>query len=626
MKRTMKKHVSLLLAVLMLLTSVGFNVIAAGEHTHIPDTDNAVVVNPTCTDKGYTEVFCLVPGCGESLYKTNYTEALKHTYSDCKYEETENGYYKYWECTRQYTVKGEVKSCDAKKYETEADGTTKTLYCKVSFVNNRVTASYDPEIKYTDVAATFKDEELYSCFVKRGEPVEYEGLIVPFREKTVEYGEYESLGWTTEDVEATAEENLTEAKCVDLATITATYEGRDIVLYPVFAGLNTRYTVIFYNYNNDKITNPQPVDHGTPAKYSDPTGKLYPTPTKDEDIVNYYEFSGWSANMAQTEGVSNDVIESTPIYGDAHFYPAFKPVAKRYTLEFYDETGENLLTYKNKDAVFENINIDTNFYTKGGAYEDIVDLTKTKREKASDKTYYYVWTGNWRVLRGDDTLGSIVNFNDFEVFADEIINEVDKDGNPVYIGDLPEGYTAKDQPNKEPKKIIRLVPVFERRLRVYSVDIEMQIPYGEDNDYYRGDAVVHVTANNNQLVASGKTDANGKFRCRLNYQVPFTVTVATADGKYLGNAIISDLIKPLNDTGDENIEAEINKCRVDMQLNPEYETHCSCIHHNALLQPIFVRILNILYTFFNVKYVCCYDMASTIGPLLDYVDDTGNII
>ena len=137
---------------------------------------------------------------------------------------------------------------------------------------------------------------------------------------------------------------------------------------------------------------------------------------------------------------------------------------------------------------------------------------------------------------------------------------------------------------------------------------------------------MHCRGTYRQLVASGKTDANGKFRCRLNYQVPFTVTVATADGKYLGNAIISDLIKPLNDTGDENIEAEINKCRVDMQLKPEYETHCSCIHHNALLQPIFVRILNILYTFFNVKYVCCYDMASTIGPLLDYVDDSGNII
>ena len=55
-----------------------------------------------------------------------------------------------------------------------------------------------------------------------------------------------------------------------------------------------------------------------------------------------------------------------------------------------------------------------------------------------------------------------------------------------------------------------------------------------------------------------------------------------------------------------------------MKLNPEYETHCSCIHHNALLQPIVVRLFNILYSFFNVKYVCCYDMYSTIGPLLDY--------
>ncbi len=631
MKRTTKKQLALLLAVLMLLTSVGMNAVAVGEHQCYTNQNNPEyynVVNPTCDEQGYTEYLCVI--CKEVVSVGDYTNALGHQYGEANYELTTDGsaYYKYYECTREYTKNGVVvEGCDSRIYETEDDA--RTIYHRVSFVNNKVTESYDATITYTNVAkAPFAEKELYSCYVKHGEEVIYEGTINPYREKTVHYGEFKCIGWTTNaGLEATAIKNLTGEDCVDLKTVTADLNKADLVLYPVFEGIGKAYKVVFYNLEGENITWAQDVNHGGCPKYSNPQGELYPNPRKAEDVANYYQFNGWSAKLKQIEGVPTEEIESTPIYDEVHYHPTFKPVAKKYIIEFYDESGENLLAIgEDEYAVFEGINLKENFFKyDSGVYKNLLDLSLIEREKDSDKEYRYIWAG-WQVLRGDDTKGTKivtidkygkVNFNGFgNIVAKDVINVVDEEGNTVYLeGELPEGLVAEGQPNQEPKKVIRLVPVFEKKLESYAVDIEMQLPNSEDSGYFKGDADVHIVDRNGQLAASGKTDADGKFRCRLNYRTPFTVTVATYDGKYVGTTTITELIRV---SAVEDVEAEINKCRVVMQLNPEYETHCSCIHHNSLLQPIFVRILNILYTFFNVKYVCCYDMYSTIGPLLDY--------
>lgn len=635
MKRTMNKHLALLLAVLMLLTSMGINVIAAGEHEHKTNANNPEyynVVNPTCTTQGYTEYLCVF--CNEVVSTGEYTKALNHLLGEDRYEKVEGGYNKYQKCTRQYTKNGVVVGeCSFRSYEMENG--EKTLYHKVTFINNKVTQEYDADITYTKVAKTFKDQELYTCYVKHGDEVSFEGKISPYREKTVHYGKFKCIGWSTDStLEATATKNLTLDDCADLSTITAELKDADLVLYPVFEGIESVYQVVFYNLESN-ITWPQDVNHGSCPKYSDPYGVLYPNPKKAETVKNYYEFNGWSPRSNQTEGVPTSLIESTPVYDSVHYHPTFKPVAKRYAIEFYDEGGKNLLNFgENGYAVFEGVNLDENFFTHdSGVYKDILDFSLTQREKQSDKEYRYVWAG-WRVLRGDGTAGTRLvtmdkygnmSFNGFSgIVAKDIINVVDEDGNVIYLdGELPEGYVADGLPNREPRKVIRLVPVFEQRLETYAVDVEMQLPSGEDSGYFRGDAVVTVTDRDNQLVANGKTNADGKFRCRLSYRAPFTVTVATHDGKYIGTATINELFRA---SDVEDVEAEINKCRVIMKLNPEYETHCGCIHHIPLIQPIFVRILNILYTFFNVKYVCCYDMTTTIGPLLDYVNSDGTIV
>lgn len=585
MKRTMKKHLSLILAVLMLFTSVGFNVVAASDCKHQTDMNNPdyqKVTNPTCDKGGYTEYLCTM--CGDVVSEGDYKQPLGHVYSEDKYEEDKENecFYKYQECTREFVVDGEKITCGSKSYETENN--VKTVYYLVTFVHDKVTAEYDSSIKYTSVTSTYKAPVvLQESYVKKGDEAVYEGNPI-YTYKTKEYGAYQYIGWATESLTATADDNLGLEDCDSLENIQA-----NTTFYPVFEGLGAKYNVYFNDYTNTPLTKAQEVEHGKYATYrigGIAGNDFYDDPTRPEDIVNTYEFAGWITAQDDRRVIPMEKIEQEPIYGTVTFYPSFTPVKKLYNVEFRDAD-------KNLISTFNGLTLESNLY-------NVNDIAKLTPAKESDNTYFYTWTGKWQVLREDGSLGSVVDLRYFEVISNDIIEAKDKNGTVL-------------------SRTIRLVPVFTQTLIRYAVDIEMGVPFGEDMDYYRGEAEVQVIANNGQLVAAGKTDANGKFRCYLNYQVPFTVNVASYEGKYLGTALITSLTK--SPKGDEDEAANYNHILVSMEKNPEYETHCSCIHHNSLLQPIFVRILNLLYTFFNYKYVCCYDMYSTIGPLLDYTAD-----
>ena len=594
MKRTMKKHLSLILAVLMLVSSVGINVIAASDCQHayeMSNPDYQKVINPTCDEMGYTMHLCI--HCGEKgAVKDNFKPALGHKYSEDRFEEDEDNecFYKYQECTREFVVDGERVSCGSRSYETENG--EKVVYYLVRFVNNRVVDTYDEEIKYAAVADTYKSELLYSEYVKKGDEAVYECDTVPVTGKTKEYGKYSHIGWTTDADLAVSSD---ESKCESLFDISA-----NTTFYPVFAGEYVEYGVVFHSLDNTPLTRTQDVEHGKSATYrvgGIETNDYYPDPTKAEDITNTYSFAGWINAYDSSKPIPTKEIENTPIYGPVTFYPSFNATKKNYTLELYD-ADKNLLVVNGKQAVFNNINLETNILdpdqqVNAAAIQSF--NTASVLTKESDNTYFYTWNGKWQVIKEDGSFGRDVDLKNLMVNPTDIITAANGE------------------------KIIRLAPVFNRTLIRYAVEIEMGRPYGEDMNYYLGEAEVQVVANNNQLVAVGKTDANGIFRCHLNYQVPFTVRIASYEGKYLGNAIITSLSK--SPKGEEDEYKNYNHVLVAMEYNPEYETHCRCIHHNAFIQPIFVRILNILYGFFKVKYVCCYDMYSTIGPLLDYTPD-----
>lgn len=614
----MKKHLSLLLAVLMLLSSVGFNAFAAAECQHktaMSDPEYYEVKYPTCDEQGYTIYYCTK--CGAEVTRV-YSDSLGHVWGKEQYESNGKGDYRMFKtCTREYFDGTNTVVCGAKSIE--MDGANEVLYHQVQFVNDKITKSYDSSISYTKVVDTYESKLLETTYVKHGEDAVFEGGTL-IREKTKAFPLYHHIGWSETSFEATAAQTYPADY---YANSVVTNVEKNMTLYPVFEGITSttegtiEHRVIFYIINeNDQIeqgTRDQYVAHGETAKFSKPNGELY-TVTKKEDLAYTYEHTGWKTSENDKNYIDKDTIESYPIYGNVGFTPVFDSIAKNYTVEFYKEELVNgsisyrtLFTYgsSNKKSVFNNVHLNENLllqYSDKSSLGDFLGSTNLF-SKNSDEEYIYIWTGDWAILRPDGTVGRVVDLQDFRIYEGEYRTEQNEDGSYVTYE------------NGEIKKVIRLVPVYKKNRQVYAVKIKMHIPEYEDDAYYLAGADVHVTANNGQLVASGQTDGNGEFRCNLYYQIPFTVTVATADGKYLGTQMITTLNK-VNGNLEDEIKA--NTILVGMSLNPDYETHCKCIHHNALLQPIVVRIFNILYGFFNVKYVCCYDMYSTIGPLLDY--------
>lgn len=621
MKKTMKRYLSFLLAIMMLVTSVAFSTSAVATCNHETATGDPTYyeeVAPTCETMGYKIYYCTKcsrPDLGQmvEVSRGDYVKAYGHLWDDGAFESNDKGAYrKYSTCRR---VKPDGEECGAKSVE--MDGKNEVVYYLVNFYNNKVTASYDDTVTYTKVAKTYKAPVLlYSAYVKEGTEAIYEA-DAPTREKTKAFPRYSFVGWTENAYlrEATSADNLSTEECADLSNITGNKD-----YYPVFVGETQgvngviKYDVVVYTVNEEGTVVPgtvnQEIPHGASPKYSY-NGEYYPVPSMPEDIVNTYTFNGWSTKhndvsaepgiplkSEEKDGKVIYGIEDFPVYGNVNFYPKFIANPKDYTVEFYRYDGKTPIKYTyaldadnnplKAEAVFDGVHLKTNLYNVDGI--NLLNADKVAMDKPEDDTYIYIWTGQWAILAEGNTAGRTVDLKNFSVIESELL---DVNG----------------------KKVIRLVPVYDRVKQLYAVDIVMSIPQGEDKDYYRGEAVVQVVANNGQLVASGKTDENGKFRCYLYNQKPFTVTIATQDEKYLGTAEINFLQKI---DGSTDLEASVNKCTVAMEMNPDYETHCTCIHHNSLLQPLIVRIYNILYSFFNVKYVCCYDMYSTIGPLLAY--------
>lgn len=610
----MKKYLALLLAMLMLVSSVGMNVFAAGNTCNhkisVNDEEFTKRVYPTCTERGYTVYYCTL--CGEEVSRDNYTEtSLGHSIDAGKFILADDGvtYRKEYTCTREFRDEnGDSYSCGHSYIETE--GTDEVVYYVVNFVNNRVVTkeAYYKDVNGVDLIDTTKliTEPIDSFYVKAGTAGEYD-VKPPYLGKTAAFAEHIFIGWTTNSNLPIAAEYADEV----YMPLTKAIEG-NTTLYPVFAGKKIEHPVTFFSLEG-KITHTQFIEHGGTPVYrvnANPSGDLYPDPQKPEDLVNTYEFNGWSRNSNDEEGIKTVDVEKTPIYEGIEYRPTYKAIPKDYTVLFYSHDMKLIQR-------FDNINLATNLLTSadkltiGSSEVTVANAIASFNNaqylaKLPDATYNYVWSGKWRVLQktdadGSDVLGNYADLSNFNISSEKDFY-VDKD----------------DQGNEY--KIIRLVPEYNKVAVVYHVGVKMVLPDSEDKDYYRGEAAVRVFDHNNQLVASGKTNADGTFRCKLNNIEgrSYTVKVTTIDSKYIGETTISSNFQK-DPSGDAEEEAMLlNVCSVVMHRNPEYETSCSCIHHNALLQPIWVRILNILYSLFNIRYECCYDMYSTIGPLLEY--------
>lgn len=198
-----------------------------------------------------------------------------------------------------------------------------------------------------------------------------------------------------------------------------------------------------------------------------------------------------------------------------------------------------------------------------GDYGTQINLIAPPKEqivRAADSTYVYEFTGNWA------NAGGIVQ---------TVAN-----------------------------KSLSLYPVFAKQTIKYDVSLRI---------YYDGlgasGASYQVLASNGNLAAAGFVDEAGRSVGLALPNGTYTVKCASASKLQAGEKTF------VVNTGGLTV--------VDVTLvdNDQYyddgTKNCACICH-SVISGIWIRILNILYTLFNIRYVCCNDMFATHGDQLKY--------
>lgn len=579
MKKTLKRALIVIALVVTAVLVFSFSSSAVencGVGNHLTGTR---VVEPTCTEGGWTETYCTV--CKEVFGKDTFTTALGHDFVNANwtYAVSGDGYIYQAKCARE--------NCNT----VTNDG---KFYYAVTLANpwTTETTTTKDELSYATLAKTYKtatitDVNGNECvlYVEQGDTIadyvvaNYEGIEsysygnntatswlwnminrnLIFRQKDKDYGKYTFTGWTTYENNAEAD---------SFFDVEATAIEENTTLYSSFKGELVYYTVSYVNQNGKKLTIPFEVAHGAKADDSiflpDTNGVYGNPPSLEESTGFYYVFTGWDRDI-------------NAIYGNCEIVAEFDTVRKTYRYVFCDYQG-NPIYLSDGTPITEDIT-----YGKAATVTQIIPSSATA--KPADSVYIYSWSGEW-LIKDTNLCVNNGGVNAFTV--------------PNYV-------EYKDIRHVDCDTIY-LVPGYVTKKAIYDVVITIKIP--EDN-YYLGEVNIQITDANGQIVGYGATDVNGEFTCTVNYSDQFYVTAVTPDEKYVGE-------------GTFRYRSSDGKyyCTVNMAISESYNNDnsykCTCIHHNTLFRSIWVRILNLLYRLFNVKYVCCYDMYATIGSLLSY--------
>lgn len=615
MKKTLKKVLILfaLVAVIATVCVFGASAVNCGDGNHtIVETYHA----PTCTDAGYTEYKCTMwPLCDFREISATTEPPLGHDFAgkDYVYEVEGDSYKRGKVCHRA--------ECAKTIYDTHIDAeTNKSVYDRyylIKVINPFVTNSYCEDVTYTYLAKDYKSEIISdgrnktfgSWYIKEGESLEsylvalgyksytdwmntvdYYNSVARLKDKT--YGAYDLVGWADSVLDS---DEYTESDLIDFSK---TYATANDEIYAVFQGDDTvTYEVQYRDGDSIYLTTIFDVRHGKAAAddiflpiYDDEGNFVrYDNERleKAEDIRYYYEFSGWSPSREY-------------IYGSTDITAKYNAIPKEYEFVFYKwDASEGEFVPSGVTAIAK--------YGYPLVYKnaDGTELTEaelkalTARDK--DRSYVYSWDGNWKVLNR-------------EVFVNSRSCSVPYDATDIrHKGE--EGY--------EP---VILIPTHVKRQVIYksyvTIKFDSSVDFSGstkeyDTETYLNGLNVQIVDADGQLVAKGTANLvpgtdYAQLACSLYDSQSYTVTVSSVKGKYSGTTTLAR-------TYIYDFDAPIN-ISVGLTVDEDYISGqgCHCICHNSLFKPIWVKILNLLYRLFNVKYVCCDDMYVSIGDLLVY--------
>ncbi|MBQ8503893.1 MAG: hypothetical protein IJ491_06430 [Clostridia bacterium] len=554
MKKTMKKALILMTVVIATMLIMTFAASAASDCGDGKHLTGTRVIEATCTSGGYTETYCTV--CDTVFGTSDHVAALGHDYDNAEwnYVTNGNGFNYQAECARD--------NCSAVKNDGK-------FYHSVSFINPWATdtTTTKAEISYTVLAKTWKNEQVGLTYVEENGTVS-EGVDAS-RQKDYDFGKYDLSGWTLAPVDSG---EFTES---DLFVFGAdgTKVTENTTLYAAFTGdSEVYYSVQFYNANGTPLTRDIAVRHGQKVDDSifrpDENGVYDNAPTLPETSKYYYTFDRWT-------------IDINALYGNATIAAVYVNNPKMYEYIYYRYEGSELKEYATETVV----------YGEPSKYYGDPEFKKAM-EREKDRTYVYAWLGDFVVVDGIHTTS-------------------------ISSMQAPVGYLDTRYKDSEDYEPIRLAPKHVTNLVEYSFNLTAVIPSTEsDVNYYLDKIIIQVLNDKGQYVGGGRTsnvDGEAVFSCLLNDSQYYTITAVTEDGKYEAEKVLERTF--IYDTTYTNISTTVY-----LELSEDYVkgNSCSCIHHNTLFRGLWVRILNLLYNLFNVKYVCCDDMYATLADVLAY--------
>lgn len=558
MKRLTKKYLMLLIAIVAFMAVTMFAASAAVDpatckHALYPSYEGSVI-NPTCTDDGYTQVVCgncntvvgRVPGSEVAAKGHKYKWTMVSAGSD-------------------YYNNGECQVCHLNVKERDEDGNI-VVYYAVEFKNPAAVKAYDTAITYTSVVSERVGLEgaklLGTVYVKAGEKVKADDLRTEVTnaicEKDAEYGAYNFIGWYNQYILIGSDKKLDDVK----GLIKYDFEGLEInsnmAVYAGFQGEDITYDVRFYNWNGTALAVGKRVPHGKAVVYS------LDLPTKEADVKYRYTFNYWSYEGKE--------VNLGAIYADVSLTAVFVPVARSYNVAYYyDAACTQPIIDKDRAVVDSKVKY-------GEAAVNGLAIPAELLVKEQDDQYVYAWTGRWVMANRPEYKVSLSSFT------------------------VPNGTPDALDGSAE----VRLIPEYVKNPRVYELKITVLYPpnpVGEQN-YHPEDVYIQVLYANGQIADARPATRIDEYTYELvslvNYSPSYTIA-ATSTG-YEG-------------TGVSHFIAGPSGAIITLEKIPAHS--CGCICH-TFLKPIWVRILNLLYTLFGTEHVCCNDMFANIGANLKY--------
>lgn len=374
-------------------------------------------------------------------------------------------------------------------------------------------------------------------------------------------------------------------------------------LFSIVGYADDTYTVTFYNRAQNEAEAPVAIStqEGIAAggAATDPAAgkseaelkQLLAYPTYMEKSFDKWGFDGWS-------------IDFSNVQKDLQVYPKFTPVPKQYHINYFNYDGTAAEGLNSEYCLFGGYPKESSTPSRDGglAYNYLFDCWSLKANVDptvnEDDAKYLL---NWKLglaLPTDDDLGQVKGQPGYiDLYGKETDESIELN---VYAY-----YTRH---NKEYPLSLTVVDRYGARVAGANVQVlgangqllDQTIAQTDENGNYTGRFAPAV----------GKTDAEGKLFLRLPYQTEYTIQVSHGD--YEGAKIKKTNIGEMQSVQGVTIQLED-----PAQYNEENKARCTCACH-SFIGGLWVVGLNLMYTLFKVKYVCCYDMYATHGSRLAY--------